>query len=563
MKKEIYIYGHKNPDTDSICAAISMAYLKNKMAEANRADENKFWGRVSKESTYIPMAAGEPNSETAYVLERFDVVAPKVATDIRRQIKDIKIKDVVAVSEDTTIKEALAIMHDNDAYTLPINDENRNMKGIVTIGDIARTYMDVYNNTMVTNAGVRYKNIVDVLEGKLLVGDEDKIVEGGKVNIAAANKELMGINVEAGDIVILSDDEASQKFLIEKKVACLVLCNDVTISEEILDLAKIDDVTIIVTPYDTYKVARMINQSIPVKHLMKKREQICSFEEDDFVDDIKADMTYKRYRDFPVMDKEGNFIGMINKTSLIDMPSKQVILVDHNEMNQAVFGLFDADVVEIVDHHKLGTVETMQPISVTNKPVGCTSTIIYQMFKEAEIEIPNDIAGLLCSAILSDTMLFKSPTCTEIDKEAATEIAAKAGIDLDDLWQCMLRASLDLESKTEKEIFYQDYKQFIADGFAFGAGQVLAANEEDVKIVKKRMLPYLEIAIKEEGIDMVCLMITNVSAESTELIFNGPNAQGVLESAFETKAKDAGLYLEGVVSRKKQLIPPIMAVLQQ
>lgn len=563
MKKEIYIYGHKNPDTDSICAAISMAYLKNKMAEANRADENKFWGRVSKESTYIPMAAGEPNSETAYVLERFDVVAPKVATDIRRQIKDIKIKDVVAVSEDTTIKEALAIMHDNDAYTLPINDENRNMKGIVTIGDIARTYMDVYNNTMVTNAGVRYKNIVDVLEGKLLVGDEDKIVEGGKVNIAAANKELMGINVEAGDIAILSDDEASQKFLIEKKVACLVLCNDVTISEEILDLAKIDDVTIIVTPYDTYKVARMINQSIPVKHLMKKREQICSFEEDDFVDDIKADMTYKRYRDFPVMDKEGNFIGMINKTSLIDMPSKQVILVDHNEMNQAVFGLFDADVVEIVDHHKLGTVETMQPISVTNKPVGCTSTIIYQMFKEAEIEIPNDIAGLLCSAILSDTMLFKSPTCTEIDKEAATEIAAKAGIDLDDLWQCMLRASLDLESKTEKEIFYQDYKQFTADGFAFGAGQVLAANEEDVKIVKKRMLPYLEIAIKEEGIDMVCLMITNVSAESTELIFNGPNAQGVLESAFETKAKDAGLYLEGVVSRKKQLIPPIMAVLQQ
>lgn len=563
MKKEIYIYGHKNPDTDSICAAISMAYLKNKMAEANRADENKFWGRVSKESTYIPMAAGEPNSETAYVLERFDVVAPKVATDIRRQIKDIKIKDVVAVSEDTTIKEALAIMHDNDAYTLPINDENRNMKGIVTIGDIARTYMDVYNNTMVTNAGVRYKNIVDVLEGKLLVGDEDEIVEGGKVNIAAANKELMGINVEAGDIVILSDDEASQKFLIEKKVACLVLCNDVTISEEILDLAKIDDVTIIVTQYDTYKVARMINQSIPVKHLMKKREQICSFEEDDFVDDIKADMTYKRYRDFPVMDKEGNFIGMINKTSLIDMPSKQVILVDHNEMNQAVFGLFDADVVEIVDHHKLGTVETMQPISVTNKPVGCTSTIIYQMFKEAEIEIPNDIAGLLCSAILSDTMLFKSPTCTEIDKEAATEIAAKAGIDLDDLWQCMLRASLDLESKTEKEIFYQDYKQFTADGFAFGAGQVLAANEEDVKIVKKRMLPYLEIAIKEEGIDMVCLMITNVSAESTELIFNGPNAQGVLESAFETKAKDAGLYLEGVVSRKKQLIPPIMAVLQQ
>lgn len=562
MKKEIYIYGHKNPDTDSICAALSLANLKNEMAKAQQADNTKYWGKVDKEKNYVAMAAGEPNSETAYVLERFGVKAPKVATDIRRQISDITIKDVVSVSADTTLKRAWEIMHEEKTYTVPVKDDKDNMLGILTIGDMARAYMDVFNNTAITDAGATYANIAEVLEGKIIVGDANQVVSGGKVNVATATTELIDTNIEKGDIAILSDDEESQIFLVEKGVACLIITHGFEPSEKVRQIVAEKGVVLIATEIGTHRVARLINQGLSAKYLMRPMDEVCSFNIDQYIDDVKAVISEKRFRDFPVCDGEGNFVGMINKSSLINMDSKQVILVDHNEMNQAVLGLFDADVVEIVDHHKLGTVETLQPISVTNKPVGCTSTIIYQMYKENGIEITNQVAGLLCSAILSDTMLFKSPTCTDEDVKAAKALASDANIDLDDLWQSMLRASLDLDSKTEKEIFYQDYKQFEAQGFTFGAGQVLAANEEDVKIVKDRMLPYLETALADEKIDMVCLMITNVSDESTELIYAGANAQGVLESAFETKSADGGVYLEGVVSRKKQLIPPIMAVLQ-
>lgn len=563
MKKEIYIYGHKNPDTDSICAALSLAHLKNEMAKEQQADETKFWGKVNKDKKYIAMAAGEPNSETSYVLKRFGVDAPKVATDIRRQISDIKIKDVVAVNANTTIRKAWETMHDEKSYTIPVEDGNGKMLGILTVGDVARAYMDVLNNSAITNAGATYANIVEVLEGEIVAGDENEIISGGKVNIATATNELIDTNIEKGDIAILSDDEASQVFLIEKGVSCLIITHGFKPSENVKELAAANGVVLITTELGTHRVARLINQGLPVSALMRDVEEVCKFDIDEYIDDVKVVISEKRYRDFPVCDGSGNCVGMINKSSLINMDSKEVILVDHNEMNQAVLGLFDADVVEIVDHHKLGTVETLQPISVTNKPVGCTSTIIYQMYKENEIDITNEIAGLLCSAILSDTMLFKSPTCTEVDVEAAKDLAAAANIDLDDLWQSMLRASLDLDSKTEKEIFYQDYKPFVTDGFSFGAGQVLAASDEDVKMVKDRMLPYLETALAEEKMDMVCLMITNVTDESTELIFAGANAKGVLESAFETKAVEGGVYLEGVVSRKKQLIPPIMAVLQK
>ena len=562
MKDKILIYGHKNPDTDSICSSLAVAYLKNQMVKESKDDEYRFWGQIDKNCEYVSMAAGKPNSETAYVLEKFGVEPPKVVTDIRRQICDIDMKWVTPIESNVSLRDAWIKMQEQGAYTAPIIEDGK-ILGISTIGDISRTYMNVHDKELLSKAKTPYRNLLNTIQGKMVVGNEDDVIDSGKVLIIAANPEKVGINWQPGDIAILSNDVEAQKKLINLGARCLIITLGIEISEEVRKMAEDNNVNIILTEFDTYKVAKIINQSIPVKYFVLPKEKVCGFKETDYIDDIRESITTKRYRDFPVMGEDNKFKGMITRTSLLDMGSKKVILVDHNEMNQAVFGLADCQVVEIIDHHKLGTIETMQPISVMNRPVGCTCTIIYSIFKENGIEIPDHIKGLLISAILSDTMLFKSPTCTEEDKIAATTMAEEIGLNLEEHWSGMLRASLDLDSKSEREIMYQDYKRFEADDITFGAGQILAADDNDVAAVKERMCPYLETALDEEGIDFVSLMITNVSTDSTDLIFCGENAQGIIESAFSTDAKDNCVHLPGVVSRKKQLIPPIMSVLQK
>ena len=562
MKDKILIYGHKNPDTDSICSSLAVAYLKNQMVKLSENDENRFWGQVDRNCEYVSMAAGKPNSETEYVLKKFGVEPPKVETDIRRQIADIDMKWVTPLESNISLREAWMKMQEQGAYTAPIIEDG-NILGISTIGDISRTYMNVHDKELISKAKTPYRNLLDTIEGTMVVGDENDIIDSGKVLIIAANPEKVGINWQPGDIAILSNDVEAQKKLIELGARCLIITLGIEVSEEVVNLAKKNNVDIILTKFDTYKVAKIINQSIPVKYFVLPNCDVCGFRDTDYIDDIKDSITTKRHRDFPVIGNDNKFKGMITRTSLLDMGSKKVILVDHNEMNQAVFGLADCQVVEIIDHHKLGTVETMQPISVINRPVGCTCTILYSIFNENGIEIPKEIKGLLISAILSDTMLFKSPTCTEEDKIAATTMAKEIGLDLEEHWSGMLRASLDLDSKSEREIMYQDYKRFESDDITFGAGQILAADEGDVLAVKERMCPYLKTALDEEGIDFVSLMITNVSTDSTDLIFCGDSAKGIIESAFKAESKDECVHLPGVVSRKKQLIPPIMSVLQK
>ena len=562
MKDKILVYGHKNPDTDSICSSLAVAYLKNQMVKESADDENRFWGQIDRNCEYISMAAGKPNSETAYVLDKFGVDAPKVDIDIRRQIRDIDIKWVTPLESNISLKETWMKMQEEEAYTAPVT-ENGEILGIISTGDISRTYMNVHDNELISKAKTPYKNLLETIQGRMIVGDENDVIDSGKVLIIAANPEMMGINLVHGDIALLSNDVEGQKKLIECGARCMIITLGIEVTEEVRKMAEEKNVTVIVTPFDTYKVAKIINQSIPSKYFVLPKDEVCGFNEMDYIDDIRETITTKRHRDFPVLDAKGDFKGMISRTSLLDMPSKKVILVDHNEMNQAVFGLADCQVVEIIDHHKLGTVETMQPISVINRPVGCTATIVYGLYKDNGIEIPEKIKGLLISAILSDTMLFKSPTCTEEDKVAATTMAKEIGLDLEEHWSGMLRASLDLDSKSEREIMYQDYKRFESEDLTFGAGQILAASDDDVAQVKERMCPYLATALEEEGIDFVSLMITNVSTDATDLIFCGDSAKGIIESAFGKEAKDGCVQLPGVVSRKKQLIPPIMSVLQK
>ena len=559
-KNEIYVFGHKNPDTDSICAAISCAYLKNQMAKEAGNCGYEDLGSVEAGAVYIPKRAGVINPETEYVLKRFGAEAPSYTADVRRQVRDINIRKLDGINGRVSLKRAWMVMRAVNTATLPVVDDGGYLKGLITIGDIARAYMAVFDNRILGQAKTPYENMLNALDGTMLIGDRTGTITEGKVVIATTNVELMREHVDEHDVVVLGNRYETQLCAIENKAGCIIVCEGEPVSRTIRKLAENAGCTVISSPHDTYTVARLINQSVPVSYFMTK-EHLVTFRKREFVEDIKGTMTKLRHRDFPIVTKDGKFVGMISRRSLINMPCKKIILVDHNEAEQAVDGLFEAEVVEIIDHHKLSTVETSRPVSVRNQPVGCTSTIIYQMFIENEVEIPPQIAGLLCSAIVSDTLLFRSPTCTQTDEAAARRLAEVAGVDIETLASEMFKAGSSLGTKNDEEIFYQDFKQFTAGNVHFGVGQIMVMTEDEQRNLRNRMLPYIKK--NTAGLHMIFFMITNVLEESTLLLFNGGRAKEIIGDSFSDDVKDHEVFLPGVVSRKKQMVPQLMAALQQ
>ena len=559
-KNEIYVFGHKNPDTDSICAAISCAYLKNQMAKEAGNCGYEDLGSVEAGAVYIPKRAGVINPETEYVLKRFGAEAPSYTADVRRQVRDINIRKLDGINGRVSLKRAWMVMRAVNTATLPVVDDGGYLKGLITIGDIARAYMAVFDNRILGQAKTPYENMLNALDGTMLIGDRTGTITEGKVVIATTNVELMREHVDEHDVVVLGNRYETQLCAIENKAGCIIVCEGEPVSRTIRKLAENAGCTVISSPHDTYTVARLINQSVPVSYFMTK-EHLVTFRKREFVEDIKGTMTKLRHRDFPIVTKDGKFVGMISRRSLINMPCKKIILVDHNEAEQAVDGLFEAEVVEIIDHHKLSTVETSRPVSVRNQPVGCTSTIIYQMFIENEVEISPQIAGLLCSAIVSDTLLFRSPTCTQTDEAAARRLAEIAGVDIETLASEMFKAGSSLGTKNDEEIFYQDFKQFTAGNVHFGVGQIMVMTEDEQRNLRNRMLPYIKK--NTAGLHMIFFMITNVLEESTLLLFNGGRAKEIIGDSFSDDVKDHEVFLPGVVSRKKQMVPQLMAALQQ
>ncbi len=543
--KKINIIGHKNPDTDSICSALAYAELKRKLTGQD----------------YIAKRAGQLNAETQYVLDRFQMTPPEYIADVRTQVKDIEIRETPGVNKLISLKKAWSLMKDNNVVTLPITDRDK-LAGIITIGDIATSYMEVYDNQILAQAQTPYKNILETLEANMLEGDENAIVRQGKVLIAAANPDLMEDYIEEHDLVILGNRYESQLCAIEMKASCIVVCEGAKVSTTIRKLAQERGCTIISTPHDTYTVARLINQSMPINHFMIK-DNVITFRTDDFVDEIKTVMAKQKNRDFPILDHKGNYRGMISRRNLLNMERKQVILVDHNEKDQAVDGIEDAEILEIIDHHRLGTIETMRPVFFRNQPLGCTATIIYQMYCENHIEIEPKIASILCAAIISDTLMYRSPTCTKWDKEAAESLAKIANLDVVEFAGEMFEAGSNLKQKSAEEIFYQDFKHFSVGDVSFGVGQITSLNALELSVIKERLLPYLEKAIQEHNIDMVFFMLTNIIRESTELLSVGNQSKSLIEGAFNVKQTNDSFILEGVVSRKKQLIPAIVAAIQE
>lgn len=549
-KNNIYVIGHKNPDTDSICSAISYAYLKNELSQ-----------KQEEECKYIPTRAGHINEETQYVLRYFEQEAPLFVNDIRPQVTDIEIRKTEGVDAGLSLKKAWDIMRGARIVSLPIIEEGK-LAGIITVSDIAYSDMDVYDNMILSKAGTNYKNIVETIDGEMIVGDLEGEFEEGHVLIAAANPDMMEGYIEPQDMVILGNRYESQLCAIEMDAQCIVVCMGATVSKTIRKMAKEHGCRIIVSPYDTYTVARLINHSMPVRYFMTT-ENLITFHTTDYVDDIQETMAKRRFRDFPITDNQGNYVGMISRRNLLDLDRKKLILVDHNEKAQAVDGFEEAEILEIIDHHRLGNIETNSPVYFRNQPVGCTATIITQMYMENGIEIPEKIAGLLCSAILSDTLMFRSPTCTPVDEQIARELAQIAGIDVEEHAKAMFRAGSDLSGKTPNEIFYMDYKKFNADTIDFGVGQITSMDQGELDDIKASILEYMDSVKEEQGLDYVFFMLTNILEETTHLLICGPEAEGVIERGFGVTPEDKVAILPGVMSRKKQMIPNLLNAFQQ
>lgn len=541
--QNIYVIGHKNPDTDSICSAICYAHLKKAITGEN----------------YIPKRAGDINAETDFVLKFFKAEAPGYVENVYTQVKDVEYRHMDGVSENISIKRAWEKLSSTHATTLPAVDKHGKLIGVITVKDIAMSYMEVYDNTIISTAHTPYENIIETLSAELIVGNKKDIVKKGKVLIAAANPDMMENYISKDDIVILGNRYESQLCAIEMDAQCIIICDGAPASKTITKLAEEKNCSIISTPYDTYTVARLINQSIPIKHFMTTSNLI-TFSLEDYITDIREVMASKRHQYYPVLDEYGKYTGLISQRNYLNAHPKKVILVDHNEHAQTVDGIDEVTLLEVIDHHRIGGMQTMNPVYFRNQPLGCTATIIYQMYLENNIEIPEQIAGLLCSAIISDTLMFRSPTCTPMDENACRVLAGIAKIDIDKFASDMFNAGSNLKNRSFEEIFEQDYKEFNSEDFSFGIGQISAFNKDTLKNIKGGIKAYMENVYKEKDADILCFMLTNIFEESTELLYYGKDAEQLLAKAFNLESVSGGsIHLPDVVSRKKQVIPKIMS----
>ena len=544
-KEKVYVIGHKNPDTDSICSAIAYADLRQKVT-----------GQV-----HEAKRAGHVNDETAYVLDRFGVEAPKLLTDVRLQVRDLDIHEMPGLKPNASIRDTWERMRQEQAKTLPIVKDDE-LVGVVSTGDIAKSYMDVYDSEILSKARTQYRNIIKTLDGTMITGNEHGYFMRGKVAIGASSPNLMEEFIEKDDLVILGDREEAQACAVNIDASCMVICKDAEVSPKLIQKAKEQSIVIIQTPYDTFTTARLINQSIPVKFYMTSGP-LTMFRMNDYVDDIKDIMAKKRFRDFPILDRHGRFKGFISRRRFLGASKKKVILVDHNERSQAVDGIEEAEIIEIIDHHRLGDIETVSPITFRNQPVGCTATIINQMYEENEIEVPREIAGLLCGAIISDTLLFRSPTCTPLDERTAKKLAKISDIDLEQMAQEMFNAGSNLKGKSAEDICFQDFKQFTVNDTIFGVGQITSMSKEELAAIRDMMTEHLPKVLEALNLNMIYFMLTDILAESTELLCVGTGARGIALSAFDLPDNAKSLILKGVVSRKKQLIPVLVETMQQ
>lgn len=542
--RKVGVIGHRNPDTDSICSAIAYAALKN----------------ATGEMSCEPLRAGAINGETKYVLERFGVPAPELCPDVSAQVRDIDIRRIPGTDGMTTVRRAWETMRDQQISTLPITDEEGTLLGIITLKDLAMANMDISSTRFLSASKTPYRNIIETLGGTLVTGDPEGCVTTGKVVVGAASPELMEEVLEPGDLVLVANRYESQYCAVEMGASCVVVCTGSAVPKTIQRLAREKGCTIISTPYDTYPASCMISQSVPIAYYML-RNNLLTFRTTDSVEYVKEVMGKVRFVYFPVLDGEGRYVGVISRRNLLNLHRKQLILVDHNEKTQCVEGWEEAEILEIIDHHRIGNLETSGPVYFRNQPVGCTATVIYQMYGEADVPVTPENAGLLLSAILSDTLKFQSPTCTPLDVRTAKALAELAEVDIDELAQAMFEAGESLEGKSAEDIFQQDYKTFVQGNIRIGVGQGSFVSQDNYDKARIMVSEYLTAA--KTDVDMSFYMLTSLRDQSALILYAGAGAGELLSRAFHTETGKDGVLLPGVVSRKKQFVPQLIRALQE
>lgn len=540
--KPIYVIGHRNPDTDSICSAIAYAHLKHLKGE-----------------NAVPARCGQVNAETKFALDYFKMECPLLISDFYPRVKDIAIEKTVVVHQHDTLRRLGEIMREYDLKSVPVTDSQGALVGIVTVSDLAQRYFQELGMQDLADMRVRYRDIIHAVDGKVLTGDTpDKFIEGA-VKIAAGSVDTIRERVKKNDIVLVGDrHEATLLVCLEQDISCLVVTGEGNVPSSVIEKGKERNIYVMTTPYDTYTAARLVNQCVPVRRIM--HESPVTFKPLQLLNDIKETMHSTNFRNYPVVEN-GKLIGLVSRDSL-HVEKERVILVDHNERSQAVEGIEDVKIIEIIDHHRLGGIQTSEPIYTHQEPVGCTATIIANMYRRRGFDIPREIAGLLLSAIISDTVLFKSPTCTDYDKETAERLAKIAGVNIEEYGLAMLKAGSGIGDMTPAEIVKNDMKEFVIGDYRIMVSQISVMDTKEVMDLEEELIASMRNICEKDSFDMSLVMVTNIIEEATTLLFAG-SPKTLIAEAFGKGAEGTHIFLPGVMSRKKQIIPPLSEAVKQ
>ena len=547
MKNQIvFVLGHKNPDTDSICSAIAYSYLLNATNKYNA----------------IPVRLGEINRETEYVLKRFGVEHPVLLKTVKQKVEDLNYDKVTVFSKDLTLKTAWFLLKQQNLKSAPILDEHGQLLGLLSTSNIIEGYMDQWDSEVLKKAKTPVENVIDTLEANVIYLNESLKVVEGDIHIAAMSGSEAKKRIHENDVVIVGGDRSDDlEELISVKPSLIVLTGSLTADENVVKKCEEQGISIISTPYNTYQTSQQIVQAIPVEYVMIKGD-IKTFSTDDTLDYMKEVMSETRYRGYPVIDLNNRCVGSISRFALLKGLRKKVILVDHNERGQSIPGIEEADILEIVDHHRVADIQTVGPLLFRGEPLGSTATIVTKMFDELDVEMPSHIAGLLLGAVVSDTLLFKSPTCTPVDTKIAKKLAKIAGVDIQEFAMEMFKAGTSLVGKTVDEIFNQDFKKFSFDNLQVGVAQVNSMDIEGFLPYKKDMLDYMNKFAEDNNLEFTLLLLTDIINANSEIFVGGPRPE-LVEKAFNVQLTECQGTLVGVISRKKQVVPAITAVMSE
>lgn len=546
MSDLVYVSGHRNPDTDSICSAIAYSYLLNATNKYNA----------------IPVRLGEINRETEYVLKRFGVEHPVLLKTVKQKVEDLNYDKVTVFSKDLTLKTAWFLLKQQNLKSAPILDEHGQLLGLLSTSNIIEGYMDQWDSEVLKKAKTPVENVIDTLEANVIYLNESLKVVEGDIHIAAMSGSEAKKRIHENDVVIVGGDRSDDlEELISVKPSLIVLTGSLTADENVVKKCKEQGISIISTPFNTYQTSQQIVQAIPVEYVMIKGD-IKTFSTDDTLDYMKEVMSETRYRGYPVIDLNNRCVGSISRFALLKGLRKKVILVDHNERGQSIPGIEEADILEIVDHHRVADIQTVGPLMFRGEPLGSTATIVTKMFDELDVEMPSHIAGLLLGAVVSDTLLFKSPTCTPVDTKIAKKLAKIAGVDIQEFAMEMFKSGTSLVGKTVDEIFNQDFKKFSFDNLQVGVAQVNSMDIEGFLPYKKDMLDYMNKFAEDNNLEFTLLLLTDIINANSEIFVGGPRPE-LVEKAFNVQLTECQGTLVGVISRKKQVVPAITAVMSE